>query len=161
MFAKKILGRLSKLTERLSCYYAGSTQCFLSLSKKLNCQHKKQYESVFLWELQSSLLSCTEAWWINFTLLLRRRSFFSLPQTSDLGEKRPNERIERKNHSEREKKKKVNIKFNNVLVLISITMLSGSTLVFLTRGSGVKSLHLPAKGTFSQALLTITQLFAV
>ncbi|KAI9547735.1 hypothetical protein NQZ68_015001 [Dissostichus eleginoides] len=51
--------------------------------------------------------------------------------------------------------------FNNVLVLISITMLSGSTQVFLTRGSGVKSLHLPAKGTFSQALLTITQLFAL
>lgn len=59
----------------------------------------------------------------------------------------------------RKERKKVNIKFNNVLVLISIIMLSGSTQVFLTRGSGVKSLHPAAEGTFSQALLTITQLF--
>lgn len=68
---------------------------------------------------------------------------------------------EKKSFSERKEEKKVNIKFNNVLVLISIIMLSGSTQVYLTRGSGVKSLHPPAGGIFSQALLTITQLFAL
>lgn len=68
------------------------------------------------------------------------------PQTSDLKKKKKKERKEKekKNRAKKERKK-VNIKFNNVLVLISITMLSGSTQVFLTRGSGVKSLHLPAK----------------
>ena len=58
-------------------------------------------------------------------------------------------------------KKEVNIKFNNVRSLINMTIESGSTEVPLTRGSGVRSLHLPDLAAFSQAHRTIAQLFAL
>ena len=46
-------------------------------------------------------------------------------------------------------------------MLITMTMVSGSTQVFLTRVAGVKTLRLPDLETVSQALLTIAQLFAL
>lgn len=74
-------------------------------------------------------------------------------------EKKKKEKKEKK-WDNNKKKKKVNIKFNSVLVLISITMVSGSTSLLYQEALASSPSTPPAEGTFSQALLTITQLFA-